>query len=104
MRRSDRQLDTVKAALDRAAGTAGTGVYGWYVDPDASSTRIAVTPAPRLVYDLRGGDQYVINGNVLTTAAAPSRWPARRRPRSGRRSAAPGAPPAGAAGSSRPRT
>ncbi|MEU6410367.1 ricin-type beta-trefoil lectin domain protein [Microbispora sp. NPDC046933] len=89
VKRSDRQLNAVKAALDRAAGSAGTGVYGWYVDPaanavvvsaadqataagfvqaasaDATATRISVAQAPRLVYDIRGGDQYVINGNVL---------------------------------------
>ncbi|GIH66024.1 ricin-type beta-trefoil lectin domain protein [Microbispora siamensis] len=89
VKRSDRQLNAVKAALDRAAGAAGAGVYGWYVDPaanavvvsaadqataagfvqaasaDAAATRISVAQAPRLVYDIRGGDQYVINGNVL---------------------------------------
>ncbi|WP_260615247.1 ricin-type beta-trefoil lectin domain protein [Microbispora sp. KK1-11] len=89
VKRSDSQLSAVKAALDRAAGAAGTGVYGWYVDPaanavvvsaadqaaaegfvraasaDTAATRISVAQAPRLVYDIRGGDQYVINGNVL---------------------------------------
>ncbi|RCG31444.1 hypothetical protein DQ384_10355 [Sphaerisporangium album] len=89
VQRSEKQLVAAKTALDRAAGAAGADVYGWYVDPaansvvvsaadtaaaerlvkagnlDAGAVRISIGQAPRPVYDLRGGDQYVINGNTL---------------------------------------
>lgn len=87
--RSEKQLTGTKAALDRAAGSAGKSIYGWYVDVtantvvvsaadpaaadrfvtasavDAASIRITIGQAPRTLYDIRGGDQYVINGNTL---------------------------------------
>jgi len=90
VRRSQRQLDATKAKLDRIAGQVGTAVRSWYVDaPNNSVVLSAATPAaaaraiaasgiersavrvvtggdaPRPVYDVRGGDQYVINGNTL---------------------------------------
>ncbi|WP_424531405.1 ricin-type beta-trefoil lectin domain protein [Sphaerisporangium viridialbum] len=89
VRHSEKQLTATKATLDRAADAAGTDVYGWYVDPaantvvvsaadtaaaerlvragsvDAAAVRISVGQAPHPVYDIRGGDQYVINGNTL---------------------------------------
>ena len=89
VRRSEKQLNATKARLDRAAKAAGKDVYGWYVDTtantvvvsagdraaaerlveagavDRTAVRISVAQAPHPVYDLRGGDQYVINGNVL---------------------------------------
>ncbi|MFI9639985.1 ricin-type beta-trefoil lectin domain protein [Micromonospora sp. NPDC051925] len=79
-----------KATLDRRAAHAGSAVQSWYVDPasnsvviraaDAASARKfaqaagladgAVRPVSgaqpyRPVYDIRGGDQYVINNSVL---------------------------------------
>ncbi|MEU8007356.1 ricin-type beta-trefoil lectin domain protein [Catellatospora sp. NPDC049111] len=87
--RTERQLDTAKAALDRKAGAAGSEVHGWYVDVAANTVTVSATSeaaarrfvaasglpaadvrivtgrAPRPLYDIRGGDQYVINGNTL---------------------------------------
>ncbi len=87
--RSEKQLAGAKAALDRAADAAGQNIYGWYVDVssntvvvsaadrgaaqrfvktsavDATAIRISIGQAPRTLYDIRGGDQYVINGNTL---------------------------------------
>ncbi|MEU9889635.1 ricin-type beta-trefoil lectin domain protein [Sphaerisporangium sp. NPDC051011] len=89
VQRTEKQLTEAKAALDRAAGAAGTDVYRWYADPaanaivvsaadtaaaerlvkagnlDRGAVRISIGEALRPVYDLRGGDQYVINGNTL---------------------------------------
>ncbi|TCB97309.1 hypothetical protein E0H26_13740 [Micromonospora zingiberis] len=90
---SESTLDRVKRALDRHAGKADhTAVHGWYVDvatnqivvtagagstaaasrfvkasgADANLIRIIESAqAPQLRYDIRGGDQYVINGNTL---------------------------------------
>ncbi|MFJ8687806.1 ricin-type beta-trefoil lectin domain protein [Micromonospora wenchangensis] len=81
-------LDRARATLDRAAGRAGPRVHSWYVDPASNSVVVqaadtaaaraftrdtgtaevtrAVSAQPyRPVYDIRGGDQYVINNNVL---------------------------------------
>lgn len=88
--RSERHLAEAKAALDRAAARGGPGVHAWYVDVrrnavvvaaadpgaarrlvvaanvDGAVVRIATDAAPpRPLYDIRGGDQYVINGNTL---------------------------------------
>lgn len=93
--RSEKQLAATKATLDRAAdaadaaGSAGKDVHSWYVDVaantvvvsaadhaaaerfvragavDAAEVRISVSQAPKPLYDIRGGDQYVINGNTL---------------------------------------
>ncbi|MBC6466701.1 ricin-type beta-trefoil lectin domain protein [Actinomadura alba] len=89
VRRSDKQLTAIKAALDRSAAAAGKKVYGWYVDPaanmvvvsavdraaaerfvtagaaDRTAVHVTVGRPARPVYDIRGGDQYVINGNTL---------------------------------------
>lgn len=92
--RSASRLDRVRAVLDRHAGRAAAGVRTWYVDAPSNSvvvtadtaatgaafvaasgvggadrTAVRVVPqateAPRPLYDVRGGDQYVINGNTL---------------------------------------
>ncbi len=91
VKRSEKQLSAVKKALDKRAAKAGKGVHSWYVDPasnavvvsaatdsagdafvrGSSAEKAAVTveaaaeQAPRLMYDIRGGDEYVINGNTL---------------------------------------
>ncbi|MFI7599274.1 ricin-type beta-trefoil lectin domain protein [Actinoplanes sp. NPDC049681] len=90
-RRSDRDLAAARAKLDRnAAAARGSAVRGWYVDTPANSVVVMAKPGaaaqarkfaadsgagavtvvdvaeqPRPVYDIRGGDQYVINGNTL---------------------------------------
>ncbi|GAA0381447.1 hypothetical protein Acor_03170 [Acrocarpospora corrugata] len=85
--RTERQLDAAKATLDRAA--AAKGVHTWHVDVttnkvvvtaadresgdrfvkaaglDPATVQVSVSEAPQPLYDLRGGDQYVINGNTL---------------------------------------
>ncbi|MGX7826158.1 ricin-type beta-trefoil lectin domain protein [Actinokineospora sp. 24-640] len=82
--RAEQALTADKARMDRLSPDAG--VYSWYVDPIANSvvvegrtaaaasafaTRAGVSAravagqAPRPLYNIRGGDQYVINGNTL---------------------------------------
>ena len=85
--RGERRLSAAKARLD--AARAGRSVHSWYVDPAADTVTIVgdavaardfaaaagvaadavrvvpSTEAPRPLYDIRGGDQYVINGNTL---------------------------------------
>ncbi|MCG5445932.1 ricin-type beta-trefoil lectin domain protein [Micromonospora sp. NIE79] len=90
--RSEKQLDATLAALDRHGAAAGRSVHGWYVDVQANRVVVRVQSggepaarafaresgiavdaiavveapeAPRPLYDVRGGDQYVINGNTL---------------------------------------
>nr|WP_246157571.1 ricin-type beta-trefoil lectin domain protein [Catellatospora sichuanensis] len=87
--RSQQQLDAVKARLDGKAAAAGRDVHGWYVDVaantvtvsaatpaaarrfvaasglSAAQVRVVTSQAPSPLYDIRGGDQYVINGNTL---------------------------------------
>jgi streptogrisin C len=88
--RSERQLDAAKSALDRTARSATAGVHAWYVDVATNSVvvtaerpadadafvrhsgaasalvrTVAQGEAPRPLHDVRGGDQYVINGNTL---------------------------------------
>ncbi|GAA0453862.1 hypothetical protein Ade02nite_02170 [Paractinoplanes deccanensis] len=88
--RSAADLASSRAALDRHASAArASSVRGWYVDTTANRVvvmaapgfdrqaaafaraagagEVSVVPAeqPRPLYDLRGGDQYVINGNTL---------------------------------------
>jgi streptogrisin C len=92
VQRSERQLYATMAALDRHSAVAGKQIHGWYVDVTANRVVVvagsgagtaartfaaasgvaaaAVTvvesaEAPRPLYDIRGGDQYVINGNTL---------------------------------------
>ncbi len=94
MRHGRAQLDRARTALDRRATVhAPSSVHSWHVDP-ATNTVVVVTAAgsrpagrafvaasgadrsavrvvesdqgtPRPLYDTCGGDQYVINGNVL---------------------------------------
>jgi streptogrisin C len=91
--RDERQLLAAKTALDTRAVRAPKGIHSWYVDPasntvvvqvasaaqsaatafvkssgvDAAAVRVVSTTdeAPRPMFDVRGGDQYVINGNTL---------------------------------------
>lgn len=89
--RDSADLASSRAALDKHASSARPSVVrGWYVDvpnnrvivlaaPGAESAArsfatssgagsVTVLPAaeqPRPMYDIRGGDQYVINGNTL---------------------------------------
>ncbi|MEU7904458.1 ricin-type beta-trefoil lectin domain protein [Actinoplanes sp. NPDC049118] len=84
-------LAAARLRLDRnAAEASGTAVRGWYVDVAANRLVVMARPggtaaahrfardsgagtvsvvtapeAPRPMYDIRGGDQYVINGNTL---------------------------------------
>jgi streptogrisin C len=86
---SSADLASTRAALDKRAESAKSSVVrGWYVD--VPNNRVVVTAAPgaeaearsfasgagavtvvtsaeqpRPMYDIRGGDQYVINGNTL---------------------------------------
>jgi streptogrisin C len=87
--RSAGQLDAARAVLDRHAAQA-RGVHAWYVDPPSNSVVVVAdraaaghafaadsgasgagirivtaAEAPRPMYDVRGGDQYLINGNTL---------------------------------------
>ncbi len=93
--RSERQLDVVKAALDRRADAPGgvdRAIHSWHVDVVTNTVVVSAAPsagaaaaafvasagvdpaavrmvgstgAPRTLYDVRGGDQYLINGNIL---------------------------------------
>lgn len=91
--RSERDLGTVRRALDRHAVRADPQrIRSWYVDVADNSVVLTVAPGataeataftrtsgaaadavrvvesadvPRPLYDIRGGDQYVINGNTL---------------------------------------
>lgn len=84
------ELERLAAGLDRRAATAGPAVHSWYVDPVSNTVSIQASTATaarafadaaglpadavsvivsedayRPVYDIRGGDQYVINNSVL---------------------------------------
>jgi streptogrisin C len=89
--RGEADLTRARTALDAHAGrAAGAAVRGWYVDVATNSVVVLAKPgaeasarafakasgagpvsvvttaeAPRPMYDIRGGDQYVINGNTL---------------------------------------
>jgi streptogrisin C len=91
VRRSAAGLEAARAKLDKAAEKAqGTAVRGWYVDVATNSLVVMAKPGaaaqarkfaadsgagtvsvvdvaeqPEPMYDIRGGDQYVINGNTL---------------------------------------
>lgn len=81
--RSQQSLESVRATLDRAETTAPASVTGWFVDVTSnavvvettsggiaaaqrfadtlgvgSSVRVTTAAAPRLFYDVRGGDAY----------------------------------------------
>jgi streptogrisin C len=84
-------LSAQRTKLDRySSHAAGAGVRGWYVDVPANRVVVLAAPGkeaaarqfakaggvtavtvrtqaeqPRTMYDIRGGDQYVINGNTL---------------------------------------
>jgi len=89
--RTERELDALKAALDKGADVASKDIHGWYVDVITNSVVVLAKDAavvnaerfiaesgaadravrvevsseqPRPMYDLRGGDAYYINGNV----------------------------------------
>jgi streptogrisin C len=89
VKRGEDELSAARTALDKHAGKAGS-VRGWYVDVASDSLVLMAAPgaeaaarafaraagagavsvvtsaeAPRPMYDIRGGDQYVINGNTL---------------------------------------
>ncbi|WP_214107658.1 ricin-type beta-trefoil lectin domain protein [Acrocarpospora catenulata] len=85
--RSEKQLTALKSTLDRTA--PGTDVHHWYVDAatntvvvgatdraaadrfiqsgavDPAAVRVITAQPAKILYDIRGGDQYVINGNTL---------------------------------------
>ena len=89
VKRGQADLDKSRAALDKHAKQAGD-VRGWYVDVQSNSLVVLAKPGaeaaarafakqsgagavtiqaqaeqPKPMYDVRGGDQYVINGNTL---------------------------------------
>ncbi|RZQ61067.1 trypsin-like serine protease [Amycolatopsis suaedae] len=90
--RSQRELDETKRRLDSAAATVPRTVPGWYVDVRANTVTVLTHPAgreaarrfvesagvdpatvrltesdlePRPLYDVRGGDEYGIDGRSL---------------------------------------
>ncbi len=93
--RSLRQLEAMKASLDQAAPMADASVHAWHVDvpgnrvvvetdaPDSPAVRAFVARAaadvgaggvevvavsgerPRPLYDIRGGDQIILNSSAL---------------------------------------
>jgi streptogrisin C len=88
--RGAEDLAAARQRLDRNAAKAGSPVRGWYVDVAANRLVVTAKPggtaaarafardsgagevtvvtaaeAPTPMYDIRGGDQYVINGNTL---------------------------------------
>jgi streptogrisin C len=91
VKRSASELTRSRKALDaHAAEAKGGPVRGWYVDVATNSVVVMARPgaeaaarafakrsgagavsvvtsaeAPRPMYDIRGGDQYVINGNTI---------------------------------------
>jgi len=90
VRRALAELDRVKAGLDRRAAAATPAVHAWYVDPATNSVvvrastveegarfaraaglagaavrSVASAQPYRPVYDVRGGDEYVIDNRVL---------------------------------------
>jgi streptogrisin C len=91
VRRGEADLTKARTALDaHAARARGGAIRGWYVDVATNSVVVMARPgaeagarafakdsgagpvsvvttaeAPKPMYDVRGGDQYVINGNTL---------------------------------------
>jgi streptogrisin C len=88
--RTEEDLASARAKLDRRGKAAPDAVRSWYVDPASNSVVITAAPGasaaalkfardsgagtvtvktaaerPQTMYDTRGGDQYVINGNTL---------------------------------------
>ncbi|BCY08407.1 ricin-type beta-trefoil lectin domain protein [Actinoplanes sp. L3-i22] len=94
--RAESDLDAARAKLDRRAASAPDAIRSWYVDPAANRVVITTEPGteararafaaaagagavtvrtaaeqPKPMYDTRGGDQYVINGNTLCSVGFP---------------------------------
>jgi len=90
VKRSGTALAAARAKLDKNGAEAGDKIHSWYVDPASNSVVVTAAPgaqaaakefaeesgagsvtvkttteAPRPMADIRGGDQYVINGNTL---------------------------------------
>jgi streptogrisin C len=90
VKRGEADLAAARTAMDKAGRKASKDVRGWYVDVATNSvvvmakpgaeavaekfaedagagsvTVVAAAEQPRPMYDIRGGDQYVINGNTL---------------------------------------
>ena len=90
VKRSESTLVAARAKLDKNSKKAGNKIHSWYVDPAGNSIVVTAAPgaeasakkfardsgagavtvttvaeAPKLMADIRGGDQYVINGNTL---------------------------------------
>ena len=88
--RSETDLDAARTRMDKRSASAPRTVRGWYVDvaanrlvvmakpgaeadaakfaKDSGAGAVSVVAAPeqaRPMYDIRGGDQFVINGNTL---------------------------------------
>jgi streptogrisin C len=86
--RSAAALDAVKARLDRSAGRSASAISGWYIDVSSNTVTVVARPgkeaaagaavagtgaardavkvitsaeAPKLLFDVRGGDAYFIN-------------------------------------------
>jgi streptogrisin C len=94
--RGEADLAAARAAMDQRAAEAGKDIRGWYVDvatntvvvmarpgaeaaakkvaKDSGAGTVSVVAAaeqPKPMYDIRGGDQYVINGNTLCSVGFP---------------------------------
>ncbi|GGK80746.1 ricin-type beta-trefoil lectin domain protein [Mangrovihabitans endophyticus] len=90
VKRGESDLNADRAKLDKNSKKADDAVRSWYVDPKSNSVVINAKPGaeakakafakasgagsitvqtlaeqPKTMYDIRGGDQYVINGNTL---------------------------------------
>jgi streptogrisin C len=88
--RGQADLDAARAKMDKRSKQAPAGIRGWRVDVAANGVVVlaapgaeaaaerfardsgagavrveAMTEQPKAMYDIRGGDQYVINGNTL---------------------------------------
>lgn len=96
VKRAESDLDAARAKLDRRGAQAPDTIRSWYVDPAANTVVITTAPGaeaaarnfataagagavtvrtaaeqPKPMYDTRGGDQYVINGNTLCSVGFP---------------------------------
>ncbi|WP_328471946.1 ricin-type beta-trefoil lectin domain protein [Actinoplanes sp. NBC_00393] len=91
VKRTESDLATARAKLDKSQKIAPDGVHSWFVDPATNSVVLTAKPGaeaqarrfaaasgagavtvrtstaqrPQPMYDIRGGDQFVINGNTL---------------------------------------
>ncbi|MCO8276222.1 ricin-type beta-trefoil lectin domain protein [Actinoplanes sp. TRM 88003] len=96
--RSESALASDRAKLDKRGAKAADTIRSWRVDPATNTVVVTVKPgaeaqarkfaqdsgvtkitvetssvAPEPVYDVRGGDQYVINGNTLCSVGFAAR-------------------------------